>query len=68
MKQYDIKIRISTNDVDEVKRIATALDTIYKYISTEDLIAVAGYIKNDPNVIKKVKRIAENPIVKGMFK
>ena len=68
MPKYIIKIEIEAADTNEVQVIGKALTTIYKKVSKDDLITIAGYIEKDPNVIGKVKKIAENPLVKGMFK
>ncbi|MDR2011413.1 MAG: hypothetical protein LBQ22_13115 [Bacteroidales bacterium] len=65
--EFNIKITIEANDSNEANQIIKSLLAIYKHLSTEDLIAVAGHIEKDPKIINKVKSIADNPFVKTLF-
>jgi len=63
--EYDIKIDAPTEQ--SANETAEALFTIYQKIDKQHLVWVANKIKEDPNVIKKVIGIANNPLVQKMF-
>jgi len=62
---YTFKINGKTKE--EADLLAKALHVVYTHVKNEDLILVAEKIKEDPNVIKKVVKIANNPLVKRLW-
>lgn len=67
MPQFKFTFSIEAETEARAKEIAQALNTVYKRIATEDLIWVAKKIQEDPKVINKVKKLANNPLVKNLF-
>lgn len=65
--EYNYNFKISGQTKQEADRIARALNVVYTNIKNEDLIMVAEKIKEDPMVIKKVIKIANNPLVKRLW-
>ena len=65
--EYTYNFKISGNTKNEAHKIARALHVVYTNIKNEDLVMVADKIKEDPNVIKKVVKIANNPLVKKLW-
>jgi len=67
MPDYIVKIAIKAENENEVRKVGNALTIIYKHLSMDDLTTIADEIKKNPGVIAKVRKIANNPIVKAMY-
>jgi len=65
--EYSYNFKISGETKEEADQIAKALNVVYTNIKNEDLILVAEKIKEDPMVINKVIKIANNPLVKRLW-
>jgi hypothetical protein len=65
--EFTYTFKISGKTKEEADQIAKALHVVYTHVKNEDLIMVAEKIKEDPNVIKKVVKIANNPLVKRLW-
>lgn len=66
--EYILKLKIQAKDDSEKKAIGNALLTVYKHLNTDDLVHIASEIQKDPSVIRKVRKIANNPLVKKLYK
>ncbi|MDD3686733.1 MAG: hypothetical protein PHE56_08195 [Bacteroidales bacterium] len=67
MRQFDAKIRISAETEEQFKEKYKALVTIENHLSVEDLKTISDEIRKNPAIIKKVKDLANNPIVRRMI-
>jgi hypothetical protein len=67
MGQYSFTFKIEAETEAQAREIAKALDVAYKRIPTEDLIWIGKKIQEDPKVISKVKKLANNPLVKNLW-
>jgi len=65
--EFSYNFKISGETKEQADQIARALHVVYTHVKNEDLILVAEKIKEDPNVIKKVIKIANNPLVKRLW-
>ncbi len=65
--EYSYNFKICGQTKEEADQIAKALNVVYTSIKNEDLIMVAEKIKEDPLVISKVVKIANNPLVKRLW-
>ena len=66
--EFKFSITTTAKDKNEAKQIANAFSAINTYLPKKDLIHIAMEIKKDPGVIGKIRTIANNPLVKGLFK
>lgn len=64
---FNYTLKIDGTSKAEADKIAEALNTLYKQVRNEDLLWVANKIKEDPRVISKVIKIANNPLVKNLW-
>jgi len=64
--EFTYTFKISGNTKEEADQMAKALHVVYTSIKNEDLIWVSQKIKEDPKVINKVVKIANNPLVKKL--
>jgi hypothetical protein len=67
MPVFKFQFDIEAETQERARQIAQSLNTIYKKINKDDLVWVANKINEDPKVIEKVKKVANNPIVKKLF-
>ncbi|MCB0397953.1 MAG: hypothetical protein KDC05_06285 [Bacteroidales bacterium] len=65
--EFTYNFKISGKTKEEADQLAKALHVIYTSIKNEDLIWVSEKIKEDPKVINKVVKIANNPLVKRLW-
>ena len=65
--EYTYPFKIDAPSKPEADRIALAMDTLYRTVNNDDLVWVAEKIKEDPGVIKKVMKLASNPMVKRLW-
>ncbi len=65
--EYSYNFKISGETKADADKIAKALHVVYINIKNEDLLMVAEKIKEDPMVINKVVKIANNPLVKRLW-
>jgi hypothetical protein len=65
--EYSYNFKIGGQTKEEADQIAKALNVLYTNINNEDLLMVAEKIKEDPQVIRKVVKIANNPLVKRLW-
>lgn len=65
--EYSYNFKISGNTKEEADQLAKALHVVYTSIKNEDLIWVSEKIKEDPKLINKVVKIANNPLVKRLW-
>jgi hypothetical protein len=65
--EFTYTFKISGNTKEEADQLAKAHHVVYTSIKNEDLIWVSEKIKEDPKVINKVVKIANNPLVKRLW-
>jgi len=65
--EFSYTFKISGESKENADQIAKALHVVYTNIKNEDLIWVSEKIKEDPKVINKVVKIANNPLVKRLW-
>jgi len=68
MPDFNYNLTIKSGSKEQADKIAKALNIIYQKIGDEHLVWVADKISEDPTVIQKVIRIANNPLVKNLIK
>ena len=65
-KQY-ITISVECKTPTESARLKLAHQTIATHLPAADLLWVASQIRANPQIIQKVKMLANNPLVKKLF-
>ena len=65
-KQYDLKLRISADDVKNISKIDFVLKNIISEIDEEDIFFLYEKLKKDKSYLKKMIRKLLN--FKGLFK
>ncbi|HPE55606.1 MAG TPA: hypothetical protein P5514_12400 [Bacteroidales bacterium] len=65
--EFNYNFKISGESKEQADQTAKALHVLYTSVNDSDLQWVAEKIKEDPRVISKVIKIANNPLVKKMW-
>ena len=65
--EFNYNFKVEANSKEEADKIATAMNTLYKHINNDDLVWVSAKIREDPKVISKVVKLANNPMVKRLW-
>lgn len=64
---YPELIEFETSSQAEGMRVSQAVQRIVRKLSNENLLAIDEAMQRDPQIIPKVLRIANNPLVKSLF-
>jgi HD-like signal output (HDOD) protein len=64
---YPELIEFEARTPEESARVSRAVQRIVRKLSNENLLAIDEAMQHDPQIIPKVLRIANNPLVKSLF-
>ncbi len=67
MEKFYELIEISARDASQADRLKNAIQRIASKLSPEDILAIDQAMQKDPQIIPKVLKVANNPIVKRLF-
>ncbi len=60
-------IEFSVSNAEQGLKVARAVQRIVKKLSANNLLEIDAAMQKDPQIIPKVLRIAENPVVRRLF-
>lgn len=53
MAEYSFKLKVEASNEEEARKVAVAMNDIYKLASNADIVTLANAVKNKPGLIKK---------------
>ena len=67
MEKFFELIEISATGINQANRLKNAIQRIASKLSPEDILSIDQAMQKDAQIIPKVLKVANNPIVKRLF-